>query len=57
MTARPRSARGTQSGDAVSKRSKYEIEPMDLENMRQNGVRSLDIQCHQCLHRVILNAG
>ena len=37
-------------------RFKYKIEPMDLENMRQNGVRSLDIQCLQCLHRVILNA-
>jgi hypothetical protein len=39
----------------VAERSKYEIEPMDLENMRQNGVRSLDIQCVQCLRRVILN--
>jgi hypothetical protein len=26
------------------------IEPMDLANMRQNGVRSLAVQCHQCLH-------
>jgi hypothetical protein len=31
------------------------IEPMTLENMRANGVRSLDIQCNQCRHRVILN--
>jgi hypothetical protein len=31
------------------------IEPMTLENMRQNGVRSLDVQCKQCRHRVILN--
>jgi len=31
------------------------IEPMDLANMRANGVRSLDIQCYQCLHQVILN--
>jgi hypothetical protein len=31
------------------------IEPMDLANMRQNGVRSLDIQCHNCRHRVIMN--
>jgi hypothetical protein len=31
------------------------IEPMDLANMRENGVRSLDIQCCQCLHQVILN--
>jgi hypothetical protein len=31
---------------------------MDLANMRQNGVRSLDIQCClccRCLHQVILN--
>jgi hypothetical protein len=31
------------------------IEPMDLANMRQNGVRSLDVQCNQCRHRHILN--
>jgi hypothetical protein len=31
------------------------IEPMDLANMRQNGVRSLDVQCNQCRHRVIVN--
>jgi hypothetical protein len=31
------------------------IEPMDLANMRANGVRSLDVQCHQCRHRVIVN--
>jgi hypothetical protein len=31
------------------------IEPMDLANMRANGVRSLDIQCKQCRHEVILN--
>jgi hypothetical protein len=24
------------------------IEPMDLANMRENGVRSLAVQCHQC---------
>jgi hypothetical protein len=24
------------------------IEPMDLANMRENGVRSLAIYCHQC---------
>jgi hypothetical protein len=28
---------------------------MDLENMRQNGVRSLDVQWNQCRHRVIVN--
>src|SRR5271156_1029202 len=31
------------------------IEPMDLANMRQNGVRSLAVQCHQCRHEVIMN--
>jgi hypothetical protein len=31
------------------------IEPMTLENMRHNGVRSLDVQCNQCRHRVVLN--
>jgi DNA-directed RNA polymerase subunit RPC12/RpoP len=28
---------------------------MTLENMRQNGVRSLDVRCKQCRHRVIVN--
>jgi hypothetical protein len=36
-------------------RSHEPIEPMDLENMRQNGVRSLDVQCNQCRHKVIVN--
>jgi hypothetical protein len=31
------------------------IEPMDLANMRQNGVRSLAVECHQCRHEVIMN--
>jgi hypothetical protein len=31
------------------------IEPVMLENMRANGVRSLDVQCHQCRHREIVN--
>jgi hypothetical protein len=31
------------------------IKPMDLANMRANGVRLLDVQCNQCRHRVILN--
>ena len=31
------------------------IEPMDLANMRQNGVRSVVVQCHQCLHELIMN--
>jgi hypothetical protein len=32
------------------------IEPMDLANMRENGVRSLDVQCWQCRNRTIINA-
>jgi hypothetical protein len=43
------------SGNAVTDRFKYKIEPMDLANMRQNGVRSLDVMCHGCRHEVILN--
>jgi hypothetical protein len=37
-------------------RSRFDdpIEAMTLENMRDNGVRSLDVQSHQCRHRVIL---
>jgi hypothetical protein len=31
------------------------IEPMDLANMRQSGVRPLDVECHNCRHRVIMN--
>jgi hypothetical protein len=42
--------------DAVDRRlDKYKIEPMDLANMRQNGVRSLDIMCFGCRHEVIIN--
>jgi hypothetical protein len=36
-------------------RSTDPIEPMDLANMRQNGVRSLDVQCNKCRHREIVN--
>jgi hypothetical protein len=39
----------------VAERFKYKFEPMDLANMRQNGVRSLDAQCYGCRHHVILN--
>jgi hypothetical protein len=31
------------------------IEPMDLANMRENGVRSLAIYCHQCHHETVMN--
>jgi hypothetical protein len=32
------------------------IEPMTLANMRENGVRSLAIYCHQCHHETVINA-
>jgi ribosomal protein S27E len=32
------------------------IEPMDLAKMRENGVRSLAVRCHQCHHETIINA-
>jgi hypothetical protein len=31
------------------------IEPMTLANMRENGVRSLDVGCHQCHHETLIN--
>jgi hypothetical protein len=31
------------------------IEPMDLANMRQNGVRSLAVSCWICHRRAVLN--
>lgn len=31
------------------------IEPMTLGNMRQLGVRSLDVTCSACRHEVVLN--
>jgi hypothetical protein len=31
------------------------IEPMTLQNMRHNGVRSLWVQCYQCRHERIMN--
>jgi hypothetical protein len=31
------------------------IEPMTLQNIRENGVRSLSIQCHQCRYEVGMN--
>jgi hypothetical protein len=34
--------------------SKYKIEPMDLTNMRQNGVGSLLVMCFGCRHEVSL---
>jgi hypothetical protein len=43
------------SGEAVAEWFKYETEPMELADMRQNGVRSLAVMCHGCRHEVILN--
>jgi hypothetical protein len=37
-------------------RSNDPIEPMTLDNMRANGVRSLEVSCWQCHHRAIMNA-
>ena len=31
------------------------IEPMTLGNMRENGVRSLWVQCNQCRHTTVMN--
>jgi LSD1 subclass zinc finger protein len=39
----------------ATKRFNDPIEPMDLANMRENGVRSLAVQCHQCRHETIIN--
>jgi hypothetical protein len=41
--------------DLAKPNSNDPIVPMDLANTRQNGVRSLAVQCHQCLHEVIMN--
>jgi hypothetical protein len=35
----------------VTRRIRYEIEPMTLGNMRELGVRSLDVSCWNCRHR------
>jgi hypothetical protein len=39
----------------ATKRLDYPIDPMDLANMRQNGVRSLEIMCHHCQHKTVMN--
>jgi hypothetical protein len=39
----------------ATSRLNFPIEPMDLANMRQNGVRSLAVHCPQCPKEVILN--
>jgi hypothetical protein len=40
----------------MKRRSNYLTEPMTLDNMRENGVRSLAVSCWICHHRAILNA-
>ena len=32
-----------------------EIPPMDLANMRQNGVRSVEATCEACRHEAVVN--
>jgi hypothetical protein len=39
----------------MARKLTYEIEPMDLANMRANGVRSLLIWCRNCHHEKIMN--
>jgi hypothetical protein len=39
----------------ATKRLDYPIDPMDLANMRQDGVRSLEITCHQCRRKTVMN--
>jgi ribosomal protein S27AE len=40
----------------VTKRLDYPIEPMDLANMRENGVHALAVRCPQCRDETIINA-
>jgi hypothetical protein len=40
----------------AARRIHYEIEPITLGNMRELGVRSLDVSCWQCHHSTVLNA-
>ena len=35
--------------------TRYTGPPMTLGNMRQNGVRSLDVSCSECHHSAVLN--
>jgi hypothetical protein len=35
--------------------SRDPIEPMEFANMREDGVRSLDVQCCQCRNRTTIN--
>jgi hypothetical protein len=40
----------------ANRRFDQPIEPMTLGNMRELGVRSLDVSCWTCHHQAILNA-
>ena len=40
----------------VTRRIRYEIEPMTLGNMRELDVRSLDVCCWNCHHQAVLSA-
>jgi hypothetical protein len=40
----------------MPRRFNYTIEPMTLGNMRELGVRSLDVSCWNCQHRAVLSA-
>ena len=42
--------------DMAKRRLDYVIEPMTLGNMREQGVRSLDVTCLNCRHEAILSA-
>jgi hypothetical protein len=48
--------RGNWVAAVARSRSNEPIEPMTLGDMRENGVRSLDVSCWQCHHRAILSA-
>jgi hypothetical protein len=43
------------AGAAPSDGFNEPIEPMTLGSMRENGVRSLAVQCQQCRHEVIMD--
>ena len=49
------SLRPSTVADMAARRFNDPIEPMDLTNMRQNGVRSLLIFCRNCHHEKIIN--
>jgi hypothetical protein len=40
----------------ATRRLRYEIEPMTLRNMRELGVRSLDVSCWNCHRQAVVSA-